>query len=85
MKKKRKTINLSNSSLSKIVQKEAKDFIERMNGSKSSNMHSLFLNETEKTLINTVLENCNGNVTKSAFLLGISRGTLIKRIKEYDL
>ena len=40
---------------------------------------------TEKTLIDTVLETCNGNVTKSADFLGISRGTLIKRIKEYNL
>ena len=35
------------------------------NGSKS-NMHSLFLNDTEHTLIDTVLETCKGNVTKSA-------------------
>ena len=44
-----------------------------------------FLNDTERTLLDTVLETCNGNVTKSADFLGISRGTLIKRIKEYNL
>ena len=44
-----------------------------------------FLNDTERTLIDTVLELCKGNVTKSADFLGISRGTLIKRIKEYDI
>jgi len=36
-------------------------------------------------LIETVLDSCKGNVTKSADFLGISRGTLIKRIKEYDI
>ena len=57
-----------------------------MNGNgNSSKMHSLFLNDTERTLIDTVLDLCNGNVTKSASFLGISRGTLIKRIKEYNL
>ena len=86
MKKKRVTKNLSNSSLSAIVKKEAKSFIKNMNGNESaSNMHSLFLNDTERTLIDTVLDLCKGNVTKSADLLGISRGTLIKRIKEYDI
>ena len=86
MKKNRITKNLSNSSLSAVVKKEANAFIKNMNGNGSkSNMHSLFLNDTERTLIDTVLETCNGNVTKSADFLGISRGTLIKRIKEYNL
>ena len=86
MKKKRIIKNLSNSNLSAIVKKEAKLFIKNMNGNgSSSKMHSLFLNDTERTLIDTVLDLCNGNVTKSASFLGISRGTLIKRIKEYNL
>jgi len=86
MKKKRITKNLSSSSLSDIVKKEAKSLIKNMNGNGStSNMHSLFLNDTERTLIDTVLDLCKGNVTKSADFLGISRGTLIKRIKEYDI
>ena len=86
MKKKRIAKNLSNSSLSSVVKKEAKLFIKNMNGNgSSSNMHSLFLNDTERTLIETVLDSCKGNVTKSADFLGISRGTLIKRIKEYDI
>ena len=84
---KNKTVkNLSNSNLSAVVKKEAKLFIKNMNGNGSkSNMHSLFLNDTERTLIDTVLETCRGNVTKSADFLGISRGTLIKRIKDYNL
>ena len=84
---KNKTVkNLSNSSLSAVVKKEAKLFIKNMNGNGSkSNMHSLFLNDMERTLIDTVLETCRGNVTKSADFLGISRGTLIKRIKDYNL
>ena len=86
MKKKRITKNLSNSSLSDVVKKEAESFIKCMNGNGStSNMHSLFLNDTERSLIDTVLDLCKGNVTKSADFLGISRGTLIKRIKEYDI
>lgn len=86
MKKKRVTKNLSNSNLSAVVKKEAKLFIKNMNGNgESSKMYSLFLNDTERTLIDTVLETCNGNVTKCANFLGISRGTLIKRIKEYGI
>ena len=86
MKKNRIIKRLSSSNLSAVVKKEAKLYIKNMNGNgHSAKMHSLFLNDTERTLIDTVLESCNGNVTKSADFLGISRGTLIKRIKEYNL
>ena len=51
--------SLSKSSLSTVVEKEAKLFIKNMNGNGSkSNMHSLFLNDTERTLIDTVLATC---------------------------
>ena len=86
MKKNRIIKRLSNSNLSAVVKKEAKLFIKNMNGNgEKSKMYSLFLNDTEKTLIETVLETCNGNVTKCSNFLGISRGTLIKRIKEYGI
>ncbi len=86
MKKKRVNKELSSSNLSAVVKKEARAFLRNMNGSEHrANMHSLFLNDTERTLIDTVLDSCNGNVTKSADFLGISRGTLIKRIKDYNL
>ncbi len=56
-----------------------------MNGQGVSNLHNLFISEVEKSLIATVLNHLNGNVTKTASYLGINRGTLIKRIKEYGI
>ncbi len=56
-----------------------------MNGQGVSNLHSLFISEVEKSLIITILDHLNGNVTKTASYLGINRGTLIKRIKEYGI
>ncbi len=85
MKKKRKTKNLNNNSLSRAVKEETISYINKMNGEGVDNLHSLFINETEKTLISTVLSYHKGNVTKTASYLGINRGTLIKRIKEYDI
>ncbi len=56
-----------------------------MNGQGVSNMHNLFISEVEKSLISAVLSHLKGNVTKTAGYLGINRGTLIKRIKEYGI
>ncbi|MBD62487.1 MAG: Fis family transcriptional regulator [Gammaproteobacteria bacterium] len=82
MKKTKKNINTP---ISKIIKNESLSYISKMNGQGVSNLHDLFISEVEKSLIATVLNHLNGNVTKTASYLGINRGTLIKRIKEYGI
>jgi Fis family transcriptional regulator len=73
------------SSLSKTIQNETLTYIHKMNGQGVSNLHNLFITEVEKSLISAVLSHLGGNVTKTAAYLGINRGTLIKRIKDYGI
>tara|TARA_B100001750_G_C15443469_1_gene564875 strand:+ start:1014 stop:1271 length:258 start_codon:yes stop_codon:yes gene_type:complete len=85
MKKKKERKNLNNSSLSKTIRQETISYIKKMNGMKVNDLHSLFIVETETALISTVLNHLKGNVTKTADYLGMNRGTLIKRIKDYNI
>jgi DNA-binding NtrC family response regulator len=39
----------------------------------------------ERDRIRRALEQCGGNQTKAARMLGIARGTLIARMEQYDL
>jgi Fis family transcriptional regulator len=73
------------SSLSKTIKNETLTYINKMNGQGVSNLHNLFITEVEKSLISAVLSHLGGNVTKTATYLGINRGTLIKRIKDYGI
>ena len=73
------------SSLSKTIKNETLAYIDKMNGQGVSNLHNLFITEVEKSLISAVLSHLGGNVTKTATYLGINRGTLIKRIKDYGI
>jgi DNA-binding protein Fis len=73
------------SSLGKTIKNETLAYINKMNGQGVSNLHNLFITEAEKSLISTVLSHLGGNVTKTATYLGINRGTLIKRIKDYGI
>ena len=73
------------SSLTKTIKNETLAYINKMNGQGVSNLHSLFVTEVEKSLISAVLSHLGGNVTKTASYLGINRGTLIKRIKDYGI
>ena len=80
-----KTKKIAISSLSKTIKNETLAYINKMNGQGVSNLHSLFITEVEKSLISAVLSHLGGNVTKTATYLGINRGTLIKRIKDYGI
>ena len=72
-------------SVGKTIKDETLSYIDKMNGEGVSNLHDLFISEAEKSLILVVLNHLKGNVTKTAGYLGINRGTLIKRIKEYNI
>jgi Fis family transcriptional regulator, factor for inversion stimulation protein len=80
-----KTKKIVASSLSKTIKNETLTYINKMNGQGVSNLHNLFITEVEKSLISAVLSHLGGNVTKTATYLGINRGTLIKRIKDYGI
>jgi Fis family transcriptional regulator len=55
------------------------------NETQTSNLYELVLDEIEEPLIKTVLESLRYNQVKTAKLLGISRGTLRKKMKKYGL
>lgn len=50
-----------------------------------SDIYEMVLAEVEVPLLNVVMEYCRGNQSKAARVLGISRGTLRKKLKIYDL
>jgi len=49
------------------------------------NLYELLLSEVEKPLIETVLAHVQGNQTRAAEMLGINRGTLRKKMQQYDI
>ena len=77
--------SFNSNSLSKTIKQETLSYIGKMNGEGVGNLHKLFISEVEKSLISAVLEHLGGNVTRTAGFLGINRGTLIKKIKDYGL
>lgn len=49
------------------------------------NLYSLVFKEVEASLLKTTLAFTNQNQSKAAEMLGINRGTLRKKLKEYGL
>ena len=63
MHKKKEIKSLDGNSLSKTIKQETISYLKKMNGTGVSNLHNLFVSETEKILISTVLDFLGGNVT----------------------
>ena len=69
--------------LSDHVRLAVKDYVTRLDGEEISNLYDMVLKEVERPLIQTVLELCDQNQSKSAQMLGLSRSTLRKKLAIY--
>ena len=67
------------------LQRTVKQYVVAMNDHGSGQLYDLILSGVERPLVKMVLEETAGNQTQAANVLGISRNTLRKKIKEYDL
>jgi len=72
-------------SLQESVNQTLQQYIAKLDGQTPANLYSLVLAEVEKPLIEMVLKLTNNNQSKAAIILGISRGTLRKKMAIYDL
>ena len=72
-------------SLQESVSQSLQQYITTLDGQTPANLYSLVLAEVEKPLLEMVLKLTNGNQSKAAIILGISRGTLRKKMAMYDL
>ena len=67
------------------LQRTVKQYIVAMNDHGDGQLYDLILSGVERPLVKMVLEETAGNQTQAANVLGISRNTLRKKIKEYNL
>lgn len=49
------------------------------------NLYQLILGEIQPPMLEAVLKHTKGNQSKAAIILGISRGTLYKMLKQYNM
>lgn len=60
-------------------------YFQNLNGEKAAGLYKMVIEETESALIEAVLAYAENNQSKAADYLGITRGTLRKKIKQYGL
>lgn len=60
-------------------------YFQSLNGEKAAGLYKMVIEEAESALITVVMEYAENNQSKAADYLGITRGTLRKKIKQYGL
>lgn len=73
------------STLGNYVLNSIEDYFFNLDGGKTTNLYNLVLEEIEGPLFRSVMKHTNNNQSNAAAILGISRGTLRKKIKQYSI
>lgn len=72
-----------------VLKEQVKIALERyfveLDGERVVGLYAMVMAEVEKPLLETVLNHTGGNQSKAAQILGLSRSTLRKKIKQYGL
>jgi len=67
------------------VEHALQNYFSQLGDTTPNNLYELVLAEVEAPLLEVVLRQTRGNQTKAAQMLGLSRGTLRKKLKQYNL
>lgn len=74
-----------NVSLNGTIKTMLEDYFNDLDGHPPADLYQMVLQEIEQPLLETVLHYTRGNQSKAAVLLGLNRGTLRKKLKQYDM
>ncbi|MCB1867410.1 MAG: DNA-binding transcriptional regulator Fis [Gammaproteobacteria bacterium] len=77
--------NKTKEPLRECVRDALNSYFVKLDGHKTANLYQLVLAEVEQPLLETVMKQAEGNQTRAAALLGISRSTLRKKLTIYQL
>lgn len=74
-----------NQPLHDSVRQALESYFGQLKGQVPNNLYEMVLAEVEVPLIEAVMEYTKGNQSRAAILLGLSRGTLRKKLKIYGM
>jgi Fis family transcriptional regulator len=67
------------------AERALEEYFASLNGHRPARLYSLVMREVEEPLFRTVLDYAAGNQSRAAGILGINRGTLRKKLREFGL
>lgn len=79
------TTTPSGQSLRDYVETAVSNYFQHLEGQDVTNVYDMVLSEVETPLLEVVMKYTRHNQTRAAEILGLNRGTLRKKLKQYGL
>ncbi len=67
------------------VREALENYFGHLDGHPATDLYRMVMTEVEQPLLVTVMRHAGGNQTRAAEMLGMNRGTLRKKLKQYDI
>ena len=67
------------------VEKALQNYFDHLDGQPVVDIYDMVLSEVEAPLLETVMKYTRDNQTKASIVLGLNRGTLRKKLKQYGM
>ncbi len=67
------------------VKRAMADYFAQLGDQEPTDIYQLVMNEVEASLLEIVMQKADSNQTRAATMLGMNRGTLRKKLKQYGL
>lgn len=77
------TSEVQNTALRDCVKESIDNYFKHLDGQEVANVYDLVMAEVEAPLLEVVMNFTRHNQTKAAEILGLNRGTLRKKLKQY--
>lgn len=71
--------------LSSCVARSLDNYFEQLDGQQPTNIYDMVMNEVEGPLLKAVMAYTGDNQTKASEVLGLNRGTLRKKLKQFGM
>jgi len=75
----------SGQSLADHIKEVLQNYYKDLDGHEPAHLYQLVLQEVERPLLESVMQYTRGNQSKASIVLGLNRGTLRKKLKQYDI
>lgn len=75
----------STQTLRDSVEKALQNYFDHLDGQPVVDIYNMVLSEVEAPLLETVMKYTRDNQTKASIVLGLNRGTLRKKLKQYGM
>src|ERR1044072_845773 len=76
---------MNESEMARTVRKAVDGYFKDLDGEKARGVYDMVINCVEKPLLETVLQQLQGNQSHAALVLGINRNTLRKKMKAHGI